>query len=241
MKPLVLLKALLLDWVRNGSNLLICLLFLASAVYLGAVGLTFASEGLPGLSGYFVPGLMAVFVMVNGVVILSRAAREMEESGLLERMAAASVSKSGWLLCLTLVQVITSLVLATLILLVGIIPFGAPLHVSLYWPLLTVIGCVPFSGLGILIANLVKTRLSPGKVSIAVAFLMALFSGTLWPTTGSVYLQDLSAVLPLTYLEDGLRASITTGEASTAAFNVAVVAFLGIALYGLAWASTKWD
>ncbi len=240
MRPLVLLRALLLDWVRNGSNLLVCLLFLASAVYLGAVGLTFASEGLPGLSGYFVPGLIAVFTMVNGVVILSRATTEMKESGLLERVAATSVGKSGWLLCLTLVQIVTSLVLAALILLVGVLPFGAPLHVSVFLPLLIVIGCIQFSGLGVLTANLVETRFSPRKVSMAVVFLMALFSGTFWPPAGSAYLRDLSAVLPLTYLEDGLRASVSTGDVSTAMSNLVVVALLGAALFGLAWASTKW-
>ena len=241
MKSLVLLRALLLDWVRNGSNLLICLLFLVSAVYLGAVGLTFASDGLPGLSGYFVPGLMAVFVMVNGLVILPRGLTEMKGSGLLERIAATSVSKSVWLLCLMSVQIVASLVLCALALLVGILPFGAPLRFSAFWPLLIVMGCVLFSGLGTLVANLAERRFSPSKVSIAVAFLMALFSGSFWPPAGSMYLQDLSLVLPLTYLESGLRASTSTGDLSTATFDAVVIAFLGVAFFGLAWASTKWD
>jgi len=76
----------------------------------------------------------------------------------------------------------------------------------------------------------------------AITFPMMFLSGSFIPLeTMPSYMQTLAQLLPLTYLSNGLRDSLITGEVYSVLFNLAIVSIFGIIMIALGSKLTKWQ
>jgi ABC-2 type transport system permease protein len=70
---------------------------------------------------------------------------------------------------------------------------------------------------------------------------MIFLSGSIFPV-GRLpwFLQDIAAISPLTYLNNGLRSAMTSGEMANAWANLAIVCTVAIALFAIGVITLKW-
>jgi len=78
-------------------------------------------------------------------------------------------------------------------------------------------------------------------VSNAIGFPMMFLSGSFWDLNFMPqYMQIIAKVMPLTYLNDGLRDTMIYGNETSALINLAVVAVLGVVFFALASRLMSW-
>jgi len=74
-----------------------------------------------------------------------------------------------------------------------------------------------------------------------ITFPLMFVSGTFIPVENMPwFLQYLAKISPLTYLCDCLRSSMITGNSGDAATDLAIIAVIGMVLFGLGAATFNW-
>lgn len=105
----------------------------------------------------------------------------------------------------------------------------------------TIFGSHLFLALGIILSRFVKEEESAEMAASAVTFPMMFLAGSFFPPeTMPGYLRAIARVLPLTYLNAGLRDSMIYGNYGSALFNLGVVTALAIALILVRAFNTRW-
>jgi len=99
-----------------------------------------------------------------------------------------------------------------------------------------------FSGMGMILSRFVKDPETAGAAANAITFPMMFLSGTFFPLEQMPeFLRSIATVLPLTYVNNGLRDAMIMGEPQRAIMNTIIVAVLCvICLLVGAWI-TKWE
>ena len=99
-----------------------------------------------------------------------------------------------------------------------------------------------FTGLGMIIARFVKDPDGADAAANVITFPMMFLSGTFFPLSQMpLFMQTIAQVLPLTYVNEGLRASMIFGQSQTAIFNTAIITVLGLACIAIGSWITKWE
>jgi ABC-2 type transport system permease protein len=98
------------------------------------------------------------------------------------------------------------------------------------------------TGLGMIIARFVRDPDGADAAANVITFPMMFLSGTFFPLSQMpLFLQSIAQVLPLTYVNEGLRASMIFGQSQTAIFNTAIITVLGLACIAIGSWITKWE
>lgn len=195
----------------------------------------------PDIKSYYLPGLTAAFVMTNGVIGLTSAGSELKRDGVLRRLSATPLTKLEWLLGNLLSQIILAFALAAVMLALGFALYDASVLINAYSAVMLFLGALLFSGVGMLLAGLIKDPEVASGLSNLIAFPMMLLSGTFWPISSMPsYLQTVANALPLTYFADGLRNPMVSADFSAAFTDLAVVTIFAIVLTMLGARFTQW-
>ena len=193
---------------------------------------------------FLVPGLLGMNLMGTGVwgvgfYIVSARSRK-----LLKRLIAAPMRRSEYLaaqiggrLLFLIPEVLALLAFARLV-------FDVPLRGSwAAFALICLAGAVTFSGLGLLVASRARTIEGVSGLMNVVLLPMWIFSGTFFSTARFPdWLQPAIQALPLTALNDGLRAVMLEGASLVAvAGELAIVAAWGVATFAVALWLFRWS
>ncbi len=190
---------------------------------------------------YYVPGLIAAFMMTNGVIGLTNVATEFKRTGLTKRLSATPLTKMEWMLGNVLSQGVLAIILAAAMIILAKGLFQSDVSVGAVTVLALVVGAVAFAGIGMTLAGLVSDPESAVGLGNAIAFPMMFLSGTFFPLDlGPPYLQTISKILPLTYFSNALRDSMTGGSASAALINIGVLGAFAVAFIAIGAKSTTW-
>ena len=92
-----------------------------------------------------------------------------------------------------------------------------------------------------MLGSIVKDPESASAVANAVGFPMMFLSGTFFELASMPgYIQAISKVFPLTYFNDGLRATMLEGDANVALFNLGIVLIMGAVFFVLGSKFMSW-
>jgi ABC-2 type transport system permease protein len=92
-----------------------------------------------------------------------------------------------------------------------------------------------------IIASFIKDEETAANAASALTFPLMFVSGSFFPVEQMPwFLKYLADVSPLTYLNNGLRSSMITGNYGDALLNLAIVGALGILLFAVGVAVMKW-
>jgi ABC-2 type transport system permease protein len=106
--------------------------------------------------------------------------------------------------------------------------------------LLVLAGSVVFIGLGMVIAYLIEGD-EAANAAFAITLPLIFLSGSLFPVGRlPAFLQVMAAISPLTYLNDGLRSTMVTGDTRNALVDLAIVSTLAVALFAIGVIVLKW-
>jgi len=194
-----------------------------------------------GAVDYYLPGIIAAFIMTNGIIALTSNTTEFKRRGIIKRLSITPLTKFDWIIGNVLSQTLLSIMLTAIMIVVGWIVFRVQAIPDALTIILIFLGSVMFSGLGMVLGGLVKDVEAASALGNAIAFPMMFLSGTYFPMEiMPSYLQSISRVLPLTYFSEGLRYALIYRYTEGVLTNMALVSALAVAFIILGSVVTRW-
>jgi ABC-2 type transport system permease protein len=162
---------------------------------------------------FLVPGLLGMNLMESGMWGVGFALVEMRQRKLLKRFIATPMRRSDFLLALTSSRLVLNVIQAGLLLSFGVLVFHMRVRGSITSVLLlTSLGAIAFGGVGILTACRAQKIESVSGLINLVTMPMWIFSGVFFSYQKfPAIAQPFIKALPLTVLNDALRATIIEG------------------------------
>ena len=240
------MKYSFIETFRDKTNLIFLfifptVMFLLLGNILGGLGSQLQStEAGMNYFDFLLPGILAIFIMTAaqmaaGTIVHYR------RSGVFRKLATTPISNMEWIAARIIMWTILVLLSLAVAIFVAWLVIGIHPNINLISLLLMIAGTALFAGMGILVANFVKNEEAALSVTAAIIFPLTLVSGTFIPVeTMSWFLQYLAIISPLTYLSEGLRSSMITGNYGDGITNLIIVAILGIILFGIGTATFNW-
>jgi len=192
---------------------------------------------------FLIPGLLGMNLMNSGMWGVGFALVEMRQRKLLKRFVATPMRKTDFLMALTSSRLVLMIVEVALLLGFGMLAF----HMRVVGSLLAIlllgsIGAISFAGIGLLTASRAQKIESVSGLINLVMMPMWIFSGVFFSYERfPAIIQPLIKALPLTALNDALRATILQGEPLLAqGGRLAVMAVWGGISFVLALRWFRW-
>lgn len=188
----------------------------------------------------FVPGVIALIVMIVAAMMTSVTLAREKETGTLRLLTVSPLKARTIVLGKVLPYFVLTAVNTTVIMLLGTLVFGMPCYGSL-WGVALLCGLFILSaiGLGILISSVVKTQQSALTSSLLGLFLPTmLLSGFIFPLDNMpVALQWACQAVPATWFIEGIKGLMLKGQpVSDLWLPLAVLGAMAVVLVGLALA-----
>jgi ABC-2 type transport system permease protein len=190
---------------------------------------------------FFVPGLIGMSLMTTGIFGAVGWNTRNRELGILKKLATTPLSKFEYIIGVILFELVMCSISTIVILTVGIIVYDIQILPDLFSIILIIAGAITFPGIGLVIARFVKETDSADAAANAITFPMMFLSGSFFPLeTMPEFLREFAKLLPLTYLNNGLRDSMIYGNTSSALFNTGVVLITGLIFIIIGSLITNW-
>jgi ABC-2 type transport system permease protein len=127
-------------------------------------------------------------------------------------------------------------------LIVGWAVFHVSLHINAWLPVFIVLDVFAFVGIGMILTRFVKEAQSAAAAANAITFPMMFLSGSFFPMEMMPgFLQKLAKLLPLYYVNEGLRASMVVVDNMAALRYSAIIGAFAAVVFILGVISTKWE
>jgi ABC-2 type transport system permease protein len=190
---------------------------------------------------FLLPGIIGMSIMssaVNGTV--STTARN-RATGVFRKLATTPISRIEWNAARIITQTLIIMLSVAVSLAVAWLIFGIVPNINPVSVLMIIAGAAVFSGLGMILSAFVKDVDAAENAASAITFPLMFVSGSFIPVGNMPwFLQFIADISPLTYLNDGLRSSMITGNYGEALTNLAIVGELGIVLFCIGVAVLRW-
>jgi ABC-type multidrug transport system permease subunit len=193
---------------------------------------------------FLVPGLVGMNIMSAGMWGIGWVIVEDRQKKLLRRMVATPMRRSDYLLAFVLVRLLFLVLEVPVLVGFGILAFGVPLRGTiLALGTMAVLGALAFAGLGLLVASRARnTQTASGLMNLVMMPMFVLsgvfFSADHFPAS----VQPAVRALPLTALNDGLRAVMNEGAGLVAlAPKAALLAAVALVSFGAALRLFRWS
>lgn len=176
---------------------------------------------------FFLPGVIGLTAMTTTVNWMVGLQTRYRQNGIFKKLATTPITQIEWLTSLILWQILTVFLSVAIIMVVGILAFDVHLTLDPISALIIVLSSALFSALGLIIARFVKEEETGGVAAGAITFPMMFLAGSFFPLESMpVYLQAIAKVMPLTYVNNGLRDAMIYGNSAGAVSNLLIVAVL---------------
>lgn len=196
--------------LRNGEQLLLTMI-IPILLLVGFSTAPLVDVGGGARVDFVAPGILALAVMSTAFTGQAIATGFERRYGVLKRLGATPLSRTGLLLAKTVavvaVEVLQIVVIVAVALALGWSPHGDPL-----WgvPLL-LLGTAAFSGLGLLMAGTLRAEATLAGANLVYLVLLGL-GGVLFPLDRfPAGVQHVLGLLPISALTSGLRNALSTG------------------------------
>jgi ABC-2 type transport system permease protein len=190
---------------------------------------------------FFIPGVIGLTVMTSAVFGSIADENEYKQKGIIRKLSTTPITRSEWIFSTMIYQLFLAAISTTLILIVGYIAFGAVLLINIYLPVIVVATAFAFSGLGMLLGRLAKDAQSGVALANVITFPMMFLSGSFFPMEQMPgFLQSFARVLPLYYVNQGLRESMIFDNLMAAGQNTIVIGVIAIVVFTMGIYLTTW-
>ncbi len=193
---------------------------------------------------FLVPGLIGLNLMGSGMWGLGFVLVQARTQKLLKRLAATPMKRWHFLLSFMLSRLVFLVLEVAAVLAFAYLVFNVKIHGSvLSFMLISLIGSLAFAGIGLLIAARPRTIEGVSGLMNLVMLPMWLLSGSFFSASRFPdFLQPLIKVLPLTALNDTLRAVMNDGAPLGAnAAGVAILSIWGLISFLIALKIFRWQ
>ncbi len=191
---------------------------------------------------FFVPGIIAMTVMTASLLGAVNVNAELRQKGVIKKLSTTPITHTDWILSNVLYQVLLSVISTASILLVSYTVFNVRLQLNLWLPIFVVLDVFAFVGIGMILTRVAKEAESAAAAANAIMFPMMFLSGTFFPVEMMPgFLQTFSRILPLYYVNEGLRASMIFTDNMLAMNYAVIVGIFAAIMFVLGLITTKWE
>ncbi|MCE5295985.1 MAG: ABC transporter permease [Euryarchaeota archaeon] len=189
----------------------------------------------------FLPGIIGLTAMTNCVFYMQGVQSRYYSTGIFRKLSTTPFTRFEWLLSRALWQIALVFMSVISIIVVGMLFFDVHLTITIEAILMIIAGCLVFTGLGMIISRFSKDEESANAAASVITFPMMFLSGSFFALESMPsYLQTIAKVMPLTYMNEGLRDTMIYGNAESALFNLGVLAILAVVFMAIGTYISKW-
>ena len=193
---------------------------------------------------WLVPGLLGMNIMGTGLWGVGFSIVQARSKKLLKRLVATPMKKTHYLLSLVLSRLATLTLEVVIIVGFAWLAFDVAVHGPL-WALavLALLGALAFGGLGLFVASRARTIEAVSGLMNLVMLPMWVLSGVFFASTNfPEAMQPFIHVLPLTALNDAMRAVVNEGRSLDAVWpQMAILTGWGSISFALALKLFRWQ
>jgi ABC-2 type transport system permease protein len=225
--------------LRNGEQLLLTLI-IPVLLLVGFSVAPLIDIGGGSRVAFLTPGVLALAVMSTAFTGQAIATGFERRYGVLKRLGATPLSRTGLMLAKTIAVIAVEAVQVAVLVLVALALGWRPQGSAAAAILLILLGTAAFSGLGLLMAGLLRAEATLAAANLVYLLLLAA-GGVVFPLSkfpDSV--RPVLELLPISALTGGLRA-VLTGGAALPLGAVAVLAGWAVVSLGLAARTFRWE
>jgi ABC-2 type transport system permease protein len=191
---------------------------------------------------FFVPGIIAMTVMTASLFGAVNVNAELRQKGVIKKLSTTPITHTDWILSNVLYQFLLSVISTISILLVSYTVFDVSLQLNFWLPVFVVLDVFAFVGIGMILTRVAKEAESAAAAANAIMFPMMFLSGTFFPVEMMPgFLQKFSRILPLYYVNEGLRASMIFMDNMVALRCSVIIGVFAAAVFVLGMMTTKWE
>jgi len=192
---------------------------------------------------FLVPGLLGMNVMSSGMWGVGWVIVEDRQKKLLKRIVATPMRRSEYLLAFVIMRMLFLVVEVPILVGFAMLAFGTPLRGRvLDLGVIMAVGAMAFAGLGLLVGSRARNSQTVGGLINLVMMPMFVLSGVFFSSRHfPEAMQPAIRILPLTALNDGLRAIMNDGTSLTAlGSQLAILAVVAAGSFALALRWFRW-
>lgn len=191
---------------------------------------------------FFIPGIIAMAVMTASLFGTVNLNTELRQKGIIRKLSTTPITRTDWILSNILYQFILAVVSTVAMLVVSYAVFNVSLQINVWLPLFIVLDVFTFVGIGMTLTRFVKEAESAAAAANALVFPMMFLSGSFFPIEMMPgFLQTFARILPLYYVNEGLRASMVFVDHGASLRYAAVIAGVAAGVFILGIRATRWE
>ena len=194
---------------------------------------------------FFIPGMIGFTIMTSCIYGSIERNTKFRKDGVLRKLLTTPITRSEWILAKMLFMLFLSFVSTLVILGVGILVWGVSLHINLFMIVFMIMIIIAtsflFSGIGMIIGRFVKEEETADMAGGAITFPMMFLAGTFFSLDMMPeFMQSIARILPLYYVNEGLRNAMIYMNTDKAIFNTAIVLIFAAVFFLIGVFVTKW-
>jgi ABC-2 type transport system permease protein len=191
---------------------------------------------------FFVPGILAMSVMTSSLSGAVNVNAQLRQKGVIRKLSTTPITRTDWILSNILYQFILAVMSTVAILLVSYAVFNVSLQLNAWLPAFIVLEAFAFAGIGMILTRVAKEAESAVAAANVIMFPMMFLSGSFFPLEMMPgFLQTFARVLPLYYVNEGLRASMVFSDNMTALRYSVVIGVFATVAFIVGILTTKWE
>jgi ABC-2 type transport system permease protein len=191
---------------------------------------------------FFVPGIIAMSVMTSSLSGAVHMNAELRQKGVIRKLATTPITRTDWILSNILYQLILAVISTMAILVVSYAVFSVRLQISAWLFVFIVFEVFAFGGIGMILTRVANEAESATAAANFIMFPMMFLSGSFFPLEMMPgFLQTIARILPLYYVNEGLRASMVFVDNMAALRYCAVIGVFATVVFVLGINTTKWE
>lgn len=195
-----------------------------------------------GYIDFFTPGIMAMSAMTLSIFGAVEVNTRYRENGIMHKIETTPMTRFEWIVSKTIFRILMSFFSMAIILGIGVFAFNLKVTLDAVSLLLLAACSMLFSGIGMVLSRFVKDADAADSAANAVTFPMMFLSGTFFPLEMMPpFIRSIATVLPLTYVNNGLRDAMIYGQQQSAIYYTAIITALGVAVLIIGSFITKWE
>ena len=188
-----------------------------------------------GYKGFVVPGIVSLSIMQSALFGVVFTLVRLRNQGVLKRLHATPINPRHYLAGLLFTRLVLLIMQTYVLLMVGIFVSGvevAPGNAAFWLEVipLIILGGIVFASLGLAVSGIAKTENTAAPLANIISLPMMFLSGVFIPhSVIPDWVVAFARWLPLTFLADGMRAMVNSGET----FFIQGASILGLAAWGV--------
>ena len=191
---------------------------------------------------FFVPGVIAMSVMVLSLFGTVNLNTELRQKGVIRKLSTTPITRTDWILSNMLYQFILAVLSTMAMLLVSYAVFRVSLRINVWLPVFIVLDVFAFVGIGMILTRFAKEAESAAAAANAISFPMMFLSGSFFPLEMMPgFMRTVARMLPLYYVNEGLRASMVFDDHRAALRYSAIIGAFAAVVFIIGILTTKWE